>query len=179
MMGDQRTRDDARCNAALAALTKGDKGGLDVIYHTYGRMILSAAYQIVGTTEDAEDVLQDVLLRIGENPSRYTPDSNPRAWVMAITRNVALNLVKKRGRDLPLEKVASGEISRLSREGVEESAILQVALASLSEEERLIVNLKTYAGLSHKEIASVFGISEDSAQKRYQRAIEKLRKYFL
>ena len=179
MMGDQRTRDDARCNDALAALTKGDKSGLDVIYRTYGRMILSAAYQIVGTTEDAEDVLQDVLLRIGENSSRYTPDSNPRAWVMAITRNVALNLVKKRGRDLPLEEVASGEISRLSREGVEESAILQVALASLSEEERLIVNLKTYAGLSHKEIASVFEISEDSAQKRYQRAIEKLRKYFL
>ena len=175
MMGDQRTRDDARCNAALAALAKGDKGGLDVIYRTYGRMILSAAYQIVGTTEDAEDVLQDTLIEILMDARLYRPRTNPRAWVLTVTRHTALDAVRKRSRrtTLPMEDTAMTIPAPPDAEG--DFAALWDLLAVLTLEERELVVLRLYHTLPYTEISEALHISVAAAQKRYQRAIDKLK----
>ncbi len=171
-------REDEACDRALVAIAQGKKEALDVIYTAYGRMICSAAYQILRSTEDAEDVLQDVLIRVGENAFRYTPNSNPRAWVMSIAKNITLDLLRKRHGEISLEEMPPHESLEAKGYDSEEMILLRDALQALSPEERLIVNLKTYAGLSHKEIADVLKITPEGAQKRYERAIGKLRKYF-
>ncbi len=177
-MRASREHDDAVCDRALIAIAKGKTDALSVIYRTYGRMICSVAYQIVGNSHDAEDILQDVLLCIAKNAAKYTPSTNPRAWVMAITRNLSVNAVKGRREHASFEELFDRDLSRADVIETEETILLADALGSLSEEERLIVKLKTYVGLSHAEIASVLEITADSAQKRYERAIGKLRGYF-
>ena len=174
-MMDKRITDDARCNAALAALSKGDKGGLDVIYRTYGRMILSAAYQIVGTTEDAEDVLQDTLIEILMDARLYRPRTNPRAWVLTVTRHTALDAVRKRSRrtTLPMEDTAMTIPAPPDAEG--DFAALWDLLAVLTLEERELVVLRLYHTLPYTEISEALHISVAAAQKRYQRAIDKLK----
>lgn len=177
-MRASREHDDAICDRALAAVAKGKTDALAVIYRTYGRMIVSVAYQIVGDAQDAEDILQDVLLCIAKNAAKYTPSSNPRAWVMAITRNLSVNAVKARREHASFEELSDRDLSRIEASVTEEAVLLADALRMLSDEERLIVKLKTYVGLSHAETASVLEITESAAQKRYERAIAKLRDYF-
>ncbi len=177
-MHASREHDDAICDRALIAVAKGKTDALSVIYRIYGKMIVSVAYQIVGNAHDAEDILQDVLLRIGKSAAKYTPSTNPRAWVVTVTRNLALNAVKARREHASFEELADCEIPRDKKNETEEFVLLADALRTLSEEERLIVKLKTYVGLSHAEIASVLEITENNAQKRYERAIAKLRTYF-
>lgn len=177
-MHASRERDDKVCDRALTAIAKGKTEALSVVYRTYGKMIASVAYQIVGNEHDAQDILQDVLLCIARNASKYTPSTNPRAWVMTITRNLAFNAVKARHAHASFDALTDSELPKEKQYDAEEHAMLLDALRTLSAEERLIVNLKTYIGLSHAEIASVLGITESNAQKRYERAIKKLRTYF-
>lgn len=172
----QREQDDRLVNMALIAIAGGDRSQVEVIYRIYGRMIYSVALQILQSHESAEDVVQEVLVGVMKHASSYKKDTNPRAWIMAIARNKAMDHIRAYREHLPEEAVAERQM--VSHENVEESVLLADALASLSREERLLVNLKTYIGLSHKEIASVMEITESNAQKRYERAIAKLRAYF-
>ncbi len=161
MPKNQRERDDRRCNQALAAIAGGDKSGAEVIYDIYGRMIYSLALQVLQSHEAAEDVVQEVLVAVMKHAASYKKDTNPRAWVMAIARNKAMDVLRSHREHLPEETIQNAEM--VSRENVEESVLLADALASLGREERLLVNLKIYIGLSHKEIASVLEITESNA----------------
>jgi len=177
-MRASRDHDDMVCDRAIISVAKGNTEALSVIYRTYGRMIVSVAYQIVKNQQDAQDVLQDVLLCIAKKAAKYKPSTNPRAWVMTITRNLALNAVKANRTHASFEELTDCDLVRTAHNFAEEHVILDDALRTLSDEERLIVKLKTYIGLSHAEIASVLEITESNAQKRYERAIAKLRTYF-
>jgi RNA polymerase sigma-70 factor (ECF subfamily) len=173
---NQRERDDRLCDKALTAIASGDQSGAEVIYRIYGRMIYSVALQILQSHDSAEDVVQEVLVAVMKHAASYKKSTNPRAWVMAIARNKAMDHFRVFKDCLPEETISDRDT--ISSANVEESVLLADALASLSCEERLLVNLKTYIGLSHKEIASVMNITESNAQKRYERAIAKLRRYF-
>ncbi len=163
------------CDEAICNISKGDRNALSVIYRQYGKMIFSVALQIVKQKSDAEDVLQDTMLKILKSAHGYRKGSNPKAWVLAIARSCALDKLKKRGNALALDAI---EGEPLFTEDNVEFIYVHEALSRLSDEERLIIKLRYYAELDHKEIARVFGITHATARKRCQRALEKLKSYF-
>ncbi len=168
---------DARCDRALQEIAKGKSKALSLLYKEYGRMILSAAYQIVRTREDAEDVLQDVMVRIAHSAKTYQPGSNPRAWVMAVTRNRAFDHLRTRTTVEYVDLADYGELS-VSSAAERQDLYVKDALKGLSREDALLVHLKVYVGLSHAEIADILGITDAACRKRYERALDKLKEYF-
>ena len=172
--------DDKRLEQALLALGRGERRddgepvGLAELYELMGRAIFTTAYVITGHREDAEDILQDTLVEIYQDARFYRPRTNPRAWVLTVTRHTALDAVRKRTRHAtaPLD---TAEALPTPPDAHEEFSALWDLLAVLSPEERELVVLRLYHGLSHGEIAETLRISTAAAQKRYRRVIDKLR----
>ena len=172
--------DDKRLEQALLALGRGERRdngepvGLAELYELMGRAIFTTAYVITGHREDAEDILQDTLVEIYQDARFYRPRTNPRAWVLTVTRHTALDAVRKRTRHAtaPLD---TAEALPTPPDAHDEFTALWDLLAVLSPEERELVVLRLYHGLSHGEIAETLRISTAAAQKRYRRAIDKLR----
>ncbi|MEA4832917.1 ECF RNA polymerase sigma factor SigX [bioreactor metagenome] len=161
------------CDKAIADFSKGDSTALSVIYDCMSRMIFSVAYAILKDYHDAEDVLQDTMIEIYKYSDTYRQGSNPKAWILAMTRHLSIDVVRKRKSDIPLDELNEIDIS----EDNAQAASLEVfeILGSLDEDDKQIVIFRLYAGLSYKEIAGIMSFTVSAAQKRYQRALKKLR----
>ena len=168
---------DARCDRALQEIAKGKSKALSLIYREYGKMILAVAYRMMGNPQDAEDVLQDTMVQIVRGASRYRAGSNPRAWVMAITRNRAMDVLRRRIATEDTD-VADYHEAIAAPEGEGRDLYVKDALATLPADDALLVHLKIYVGLTHSEIAGILGVTEATCRKRYERALEKLKPYF-
>lgn len=165
-----------KCDNAIVEISQGNNDALSVIYDAYGKMIYSVAYQIVNNLSDAEDVLQDVMLNIVKYSHTYRQGTNPKAWIMSITRNCSLAILNKRTNAISLDDV--DYYLAADFENINELISIREAMNKLDEQERTILSLKLHIGLSYKEIASILGINLFAAQKRYQRALEKFKKIY-
>lgn len=160
------------CDGAILALAQGDSGALSVIYEAMARMIFSVALAMVNSYQDAEDVLQETLVQVTRSAHTYQGGSNAKAWIMAITRHTAVNMIRKRKYTQPQAMEMENcqgchqELSRLE---------IFDLLAGLEEEERQVVVFRLYSQLPYKDIAQVMDITLAAAQKKYQRAIAKLK----
>lgn len=159
---------DYECNKAIKRLAEGDMAALSVVYDNTARIVFSLALSLLGNREDAEDVLQDTMLRVVKSAPNYKKGS-PKAWVLSIARNCAIDVLRKR-------RAESDEAEPFSTDP--ELAKLELAdmLNALNQEEKQTVLLHIYGGLSHKQIGEVLGISPAAAQKKYRRALQKLKK---
>jgi RNA polymerase sigma-70 factor (ECF subfamily) len=88
------------CDIAITEIASGNKKALERVYNEYGRMILSVAYQITGDFGEAEDVLQDTMIRILRLSHTYKKGTNPKAWVLKVTRNSAVDNTSPRPESL-------------------------------------------------------------------------------
>lgn len=165
---------DAICGKAVRELAEnGSREALSVIYDSMARLIFSVAYGITGNHEDAEDVLQDTLIEIVTYAHTWQ-GGNVRAWVLTMTRHLAVDVVRRRKPAVPLDEQIEAKKPAVSFR-LEVLELLDI----LSEEERQLVLLRLYAGLTYREIAKILEISVAAAQKRYQRAIQKLKRCHL
>ncbi len=166
------------CDIAITEIASGNKKALERVYNEYGRMILSVAYQITGDFGEAEDVLQDTMIRILRLSHTYKKGTNPKAWVLKVTKNSAVDKIKEKKHTLSLEEIPEKEKAQSAFEPQTlQQIMLRDALNTLSDEEKLIVKLRIYADLSHSEIANVIEKNTVSVRKKYQRALEKLKNY--
>ncbi|MBQ9745774.1 MAG: sigma-70 family RNA polymerase sigma factor [Clostridia bacterium] len=164
------------CEKAIFELAGGDVGALSVIYENMSRQIFALAYTITGNYCDAEDVLQNTMIDITRACHGYG-GGNPKAWIMTLARHNAIDIVRKRRgeADFVLEEITGGD-EALSSDGfsmVETMDMLNI----LGEDEKQVVLMRLYSEMPYREIAAVMGIKIFAAQKKYQRAISKLKKY--
>lgn len=158
---------------ALLEMASGNKDGLCPIYETLGRLIFSVALGITGSREDSEDVLQETLMELLRCAHTYKKGTNPRAFILTVARHNALDSVRKRRGNLPID-----EAMTVMDEEISDAAPLAAELLShLCEDERELILLRIYGELSFSEVAKIMNISVFAAQKRYQRVIKKLKKY--
>ena len=163
------------CEKALSELAEGNTEALSVIYDEMSRSIFSLAYTVTGNYCDAEDVLQNTMIDITHACCEYR-GGNVRAWVLTLARHNAIDVVRKRKEGtVALDEVAeiAAEESRDGFYMVETMDMLNV----LDLEENQVILMRLYAEMPYREIAAVLGINVFAAQKRYQRAISKLKKY--
>ena len=168
MPNDNKTQ---LCDDAIIAIAGGDKQPLGTLYDHMARDIYVAALAITQNHADAEDALQDTMLQIVKYASSYRKGSNPRAWVLTIARHRALDIVRRRKVTIPLEEIS------LADESTESNHTDALALLDkLNKNERQLIVFRLYEELSYNDIAKIMNISTFAAQKRYQRALRKLKK---
>jgi RNA polymerase sigma-70 factor (ECF subfamily) len=166
--------ENAECEKSILKIADGDNDALRVIHKYMNRQIYAVAYAVLRDFSLSDDIVQETYIKIMEKASSYVKGTNARAWILAISRNLSIDIYRKRSLDCAEQEVNEEE-NRFDEGSVLFSMEVKRALDTLDDEERQIVTLKVYAGLKHKEIAKILDAGEEACKKKYQRAIAKLR----
>lgn len=170
--------DDAKrkalCKRALERIARGDSGALSELYDLIGKKVYFTAYSVLGQRCDAEDAAQDTFVEVLESAGSYS-GRDACAWVISIARNQALNRLRKRR---GTEQLEEAEQLPAEETDVASSLTLLDALDRLAPEEKRVVTLHVLCGMKFKEIAAETSENEAAVQKRYRRAVEKMKKYY-
>ncbi|MGQ3356147.1 MAG: sigma-70 family RNA polymerase sigma factor [Phreatobacter sp.] len=134
------------------------------------------AVSLCGSVQQADDLVQDTMLKAWGNSEKFQPGTSLRAWLFTILRNTYYSLYRKRGREV--QDSDGTYAQRLTVSGEQESALdladFRVALAKLSEEHREVLIMVGASGLSYEEAAEICGVAVGTIKSRVNRARAKL-----
>jgi len=162
----------------LVKVAAGEQESLAVLYLRTRAAVYALALSILKNTHDAQDVTQDTFVRIWDSAPQYRPQGSPMAWILTITRNLALMKLRQSARHVELndeqwEAIPADTPNVTS----EDRHLLQTALATLTDEERQVVMLHAVTGLKHREIAALLELPLSTVLSKYHRALKKLRSF--
>jgi RNA polymerase sigma-70 factor (ECF subfamily) len=165
----------------LAACRRGDPKAFEEVVRATYRHVYTQAYRLVGDRQEAEDVAQEVYLRVYRGLAGFREEAQFETWLYRIVANTALSHLRRRGRfgDLLKEpEDATAELPadvRLAEQAADRDSLAR-ALASLSPALRVVVILKDVYGLSCVEIGEELGgVSEGAVKVRLHRARKQLK----
>lgn len=158
----------------LTAVARGDRDAFARLYERLKTAVYGLALSIVRDSRDAEDVMQSAFLRVWNCAGQYRAGTDARAWVLKITRNLALMLLRERKRTVPVDEWTPELEGTVSGSDPLDGILLKTLLDSLDDGERQIVMLYAVEGFSHKEIASLLGKPYATVRWKYSNAMKKL-----
>lgn len=173
----ERTHDDLTLLREIAA---GHSWALEALYTRFGPALLSYLVAWLGDRQQAEEVLQDVMLAVWDHAKDFRGESSAYTWLLVIARNRAMNAQRKR----KFDNVALDDRETLPspdtgpQEAAEKRAAastVRKAIAELPDHQREVLVLTFYHHLSGQEIAEMLGISLGTVKSRLNRAKEALR----
>ena len=138
---------------------------------TYGDTVYRVAYHALKNSADAEDVMQDVLLKLYRADRPFDSEEHRKAWLIRVAVNESRKAARRYRRAAPLEELP--ETAAFDRS---EDRELFLAVMALPEKYRTAVYLHYYEGYSVREVAALTGSRESTVQTRLARARELLRK---
>lgn len=168
----------------LNRVTQRDQDALAMLYDAHNRAAFGVAYRILEDHAAAEDVVQEAFLSVWRQAGSYRPERGAvRTWILAITRNAAID--RRRGRqgraqyDQPLGDAAMRVAAADDPDRETMTALLgeevRAALAQLPCEQREVIDLAFFSGLTHQEIAERLGLPLGTVKGRIRLALHKLR----
>ncbi|HVP38360.1 MAG TPA: sigma-70 family RNA polymerase sigma factor [Candidatus Saccharimonadales bacterium] len=178
----------------MARVMQGSEGAFAALVDRYSQRILNTVYRYVGDRARAEDLAQEVFLRVYVHRARYRAGGKFSAWLFTIAVNLAKNEIRSRVRHrgtASLEELqeTSGDVElalvdRTRRpdrwaEQAELEAAVSEAVEELPEPYREAVVLRDLDGLSYEEIADILGIPGGTVRSRINRARHLLKKKLL
>lgn len=163
-------------SALVARARRGDEIAFEALVRRYIRAARALARSIVGTANDAQDVVQDAFLSALEELESCRDDARFGGWLLKIVQNRARNLVVARGRR-PVAPLEAAELVAAPDAAidVDERERLMRALESLSDIRRTIVVLHEVEGMSHEELAEMLDISVIASRQHLFQARKALR----
>ena len=166
---------DARFSALAEVLANGDISALSGIWTLVGDDLFAVALWRSGSVTDAEDVIQEVFVKLAQRPKALRRAKNTRAYILRMARNAAIDLVKKRGRGEKVEIEEDLVTIDPDFARIVDGRRVGAAVALLTPKLREVVLMRHLADLSFREIGSICGIPTFTAASRYRTAITRLR----
>lgn len=163
---------EKRLKRLIAGIASGDRSSFAALYEETKRGVYAFIYPYCNNKYDAEDCVQDVYMKIFRYASAYRPDGSPKAWILQIAKNTALDEARKKKLTVPLEKIPDPYAC-----GAEptDSFVFDTLNKVLDEEERYVVVAHVLWNYKHKEIAAALGCPVGTVTSKYKRSIEKLK----
>jgi len=159
----------------------GDEAAFAEVVKRRTDMVYSVALRVTRNGALAEDVTQGVFTQLARQAGRLSHYDTLIGWLHTASRNTAIDAIRaeERRRVREYEATAMQNDSTAPETNWESiSSLLDEAVGELHEEDRKAVLLRFFENLSHREVGVVLGLSENSANKRVERALERLREYF-
>jgi RNA polymerase sigma factor (sigma-70 family) len=150
------------------------------IVHRHLDLVYCAALRQVRSPELAEEVAQSVFTDLAQNAAKLKPGTVLTAWLYEVTRRTAINAVRGEARRRLREQIAC-EMNAMNASAADWTQIeplLDEAMHALDETDRTAVLLRYFENQSLREVGQALGTSDDTAQKRVSRAVERLREFF-
>ncbi len=178
---------DLRDEELVAGLRRREVGAFEMLYDRYGNLVYSVSLRVLGDVEAAEDVAQEVFLRLWRKPQHYdTARGRFVTWLMSVTRNRAIDEHRRRGRrqrreapsDLELnDTLASDESDDPAAVAVltDEGHAIRQALSNLPSEQRRAIELAYFGGYTQQQISDALGQPLGTIKTRIRLGMQKLR----
>jgi RNA polymerase sigma-70 factor (ECF subfamily) len=157
----------------------GSKKACFELYRLYSKAMLNIAFRIVGSVDEAEDVLQEAFLDAFNRIKDFRQETTFGLWLKQIVVHRSINLLRKRR--LELVELDEGHTDGIAEEEVEDDEEVQYkvaqvkdAMKELPEGYRLVISLYLLEGYDHEEIGEILDISENTSRTQFLRAKRKL-----
>lgn len=167
-------------------------GAFEELVDQYQHRLVAILHHLLGNAEEAEDLAQEVFLRIYRARKKYRPRAKFSTWLFTIANNLALNALRSRQRKpvVPLDVRDSGPLGPRPAEQLvrdsgnqpvqriqqqELAAVIRRALEDLNERQRMAVVLNKFEDMNYNEIAEVMGLTVKAVKSLLSRARTNLR----
>src|SRR5688572_26692485 len=170
--------------ATIQRAADGDQTAWDIIVQTYRRKVFNVAYRFVGTYEEAEDLTQEIFLKVFRSLSTFDRRANFQTWLISVSRNFCIDRYRSGRRDREVfareidastvQAEAPGLNAYARVELQDRVALLREALRALSPPLRSAVLLRDIHELSYQEIAVQLGVAEGTVKSRINRGRAEL-----
>jgi len=159
-------------------LADGRPAALDALYRVTGHRLYGLALWVTASPEDAADVVADTMVRLAEQRDRLRRVKDPRSWLLAVSRRLALDVLRRRRRrpSEPLEEAELVTASGVNLDRAVDAARASALLAALPAHHREVVYLRHYADCTFAAIGRVVGVPTFTAASRYRLAMARLRR---
>ena len=152
---------------------------LEQLYDEHAGALFAFLLNLTRSEADARDVLQEVFIKLAREPRRLAGIREERAFLMRLAHTAAEDLMRRREvRDRTREGFAAELTPFAPADDPDEQLFrleLAAALGELPAEQRAVVHLKLWEGLTFEEIAAVLGLPPNTAASRYRYGLDKLR----
>jgi RNA polymerase sigma factor (sigma-70 family) len=175
---------DLTDNQIMLAVKAGATEQFGILFERHHEALFAFFYRMTGEKTASEDLVQEAFLRMFRYRGTFRVDSQFRAWMYQIARNVRIDDVR-RGKPpapLPLNEIrdhGSPSWPGWKSQIEEQEVLLECALLALPEQKREVLVLACYQGMKHEEIAALLGIEAGAVKVRVHRAMKQLREIFL
>lgn len=178
---------------SMLAFKAGDENAFKTLLDKFGSPIINFAYRFTGNRTDAEDIAQEVFLRVYRSAGSYEPRAKFSTWLYRIAANACLDYKKKRRtdvlggavqimgvdgygeqREIQIAEPAEKSAENLTEKNETGSRILS-ALAVLPEKQRIVLNLRIFEDKSYEEIADILSCSVSKVESLLFRARQTLK----
>jgi RNA polymerase sigma-70 factor (ECF subfamily) len=167
----------------MRAVREGDLTRMGVLFERHHRALFDFLYRMTGDRGAAEDLVQDVFVRMLRYRSTYRDDGRFETWMFRIARNARADHFRKSGAavyvpddEMDWASDAPGPASLLER--ARDMARLKKALESLREDRRELIVMVRYQGMTHDQIGAILGVDSNTVKVRFHRALKELRDAF-
>ncbi len=160
----------------MQRIRQRDEHALQTLYDKCSRPVYSLALRVLGNADMAEEVVQDVLLKVWEAPEKWEPDRGAlMSWLLTVTRYAAIDRLRQEQRRATTEPLEDHAGKLGQNENYADTLALSGALGQLPEEQRAVIQLAYYQGLTHQDIAETTGIPLGTVKTRLRLGMQKLR----
>ncbi len=184
---NEPTAPDAEDVRWMGAIKAGDMAAFERLVEKHQTLVVGTVARMLGNPSDAEDIAQQVFVRVWKSAGRYEARAKFTTWLLKITRNLVFNELRRRkrhpatalqganeGEELQV-KDPQGQTPRDSLLEGELQQAIEAAIADLPETQRMAVVLRRYEELSYEEIADVLEQSVSAVKSLLFRARTQLR----
>lgn len=152
---------------------------LHQLYDEHAASVFGFVLNLTRSEADTRDVLQELFLKIVRSPDQFAAVHQPRAWLLRLAHNLAIDALRRRaGHDHAIERAAAEPAPLFApAPNPDETSYrdaLANALSELPAEQRAVVHLKLWEDLTFAEIADTLDIPPNTAASRYRYGIDKL-----
>ena len=165
----------------ICRISDGDEEAMKVLVHRYWPLVFRTSLRIVCDRHEAEDISQEVFIRVWKSAGRFDRNGSITAWIYRITCNRATDILRKK-KIFPSYKKKQDETSRADSEtspeerliASEEWKIFTEASGMLSPKQRIIFTLKEIEGLDTPAVTPITGLDADSIKSNLYHARKKI-----
>ena len=162
--------------ALLRRLAAGEQAALGEFYDRFAGLVNAVALRILRDVQEAEDVVQEVFVQIWRQAARYDPSrGSPEAWVSILARTRSIDRLRARLVRRPPSPHGEGQVAAATPANAADALAVRAALADLPVDQRRVLELAYFEGLSQTEIAARLAQPLGTVKTRTRTAMIRLR----
>lgn len=161
-----------------------DALALELLYDRYEKLLYSFAYRMAGNQQLAEEVVQDVFVKLWKPHAPYSEEKGKfSSWIITLTRNTALDLLRKRKVETSLELIEKDALEATPAttedlvEWKETGELVRNAVSTLKDEQKKMIDLFYFKGWTQQKIAEATAVPLGTVKGRLRLALKHLRTY--